>query len=151
MLKTATIIFFLFFLFLIAAPLLVRFRPRWVAAFNLKVTNRLTAPFVTWLPGFGVVTHVGRKSARLFRTPVNVFRAPGGFLIALTYGLNSQWVQNVLAAGGAELETRHTKYRLSAPTLVDDHTRRHFPLPVRLILRIIGATHFLQVASSRIA
>ncbi len=47
MLKTATIIFFLF---LIAAPLLVRFRPRWVAAFNLKVTNRLTAPFVTWLP-----------------------------------------------------------------------------------------------------
>ena len=55
MLKIATIIFFLL---LIAAPLLVRFRPRWVAAFNLKVTNRLTAPFVTWLPGFGVVTHV---------------------------------------------------------------------------------------------
>jgi deazaflavin-dependent oxidoreductase (nitroreductase family) len=148
MLKTATITFLLL---LPAAPLLVRFRPRWVAAFNLKVTNRLTAPFVTWLPGFGVITHVGRKSARLFRTPVNVFRAPGGFFIALTYGPNSQWVQNVLAAGGGELETRRTKHRLSDPTLVDDPTRHHFPLPVRFVLRIIGATHFLQVSSSRIA
>lgn len=148
MLKTATIVFFLL---LIAAPLFVRFRPRWVAAFNLKVTNRLTAPFVTWLPGFGVITHVGRKSARLFRTPVNVFRAPGGFFIALTYGPNSQWVQNVLAAGGGELETRRTKYRLSAPTLVDDPTRHHFPPPVRFVLRIIGTTHFLQVSSFRIA
>ena len=148
--KFATIIL-IFFLLLISAPLLVRFRPRWVAAFNLKVTNRLTAPFVTWLPGFGLITHVGRKSARTFQTPVNVFRAPGGFFIALTYGPKSQWVQNVLKAGGAELETRRTKYRLSAPTLVDDPTLHHFPLPVRFVLRIIGATHFLQVSSSRIA
>jgi hypothetical protein len=27
-------------------------------------------------PGFGILTHVGRKSGRLYRTPVNVFRAP---------------------------------------------------------------------------
>lgn len=148
MLKIATLVLFLL---LIAAPLLVRFRPRWVAAFNLKVTNRLTAPFATWLPGFGVISHVGRKSARLFRTPVNVFRAPEGFFIALTYGPNSQWVQNVLAAGGGELETGRTKYRLSAPTLVHDPTRRRFPLPVRVALLIIGASHFLQVSSSRIA
>ncbi|HET7890987.1 MAG TPA: nitroreductase family deazaflavin-dependent oxidoreductase [Candidatus Sulfotelmatobacter sp.] len=148
MLKIATLVLFLL---LIAAPLLVRFRPRWVAAFNLKVTNRLTAPFATWLPGFGVISHVGRKSARLFRTPVNVFRAPEGFFIALTYGPNSQWVQNVLAAGGGELETGRTKYRLSAPTLVHDPTRRRFPPPVRVALLIIGASHFLQVSSSRIA
>ena len=148
MLKTATIIFLLL---LTAAPLLLRLRPRWVAAFNLKVTNRLTAPFVTWLPGFGVITHVGRKSGSLFRTPVNVFRIPGGFLIALTYGPNSQWVQNVLAAGSAKLETRRTNYRLSTPTLVDDPTCNRFPQPVRFVLRIIGATHFLQVSSFRIA
>jgi hypothetical protein len=34
---------------------------------------------------------------------VNVFRAPDGFLIALTYGLDSEWVKNVLAAGDASL------------------------------------------------
>ena len=61
-------------LFAICAPLLVRFRPRWVAAFNLAVTNRITGPFVPWLPGFGLLTHVGRKSGRTFHTPINVFR-----------------------------------------------------------------------------
>ncbi len=145
MLKTAVIIFFLFLI----PPLLLRFRPRWVAAFNLKVTNRLTAPFVTWLPGFGVITHIGRKSRRVFRTPVNIFRAPEGFLIALTYGPNSQWVQNVLAAGTAELETRRTRFHLSAPTVIHDPTRRRFPLIVRIALRILGATDFLQVASAQ--
>jgi hypothetical protein len=101
-----------FVLFLIAVPLLLRFRPKWVAGFNLVVTNRITGPFATWLPGFGVVTHIGRKSGRRFRTPVNVFHTPEGFVIALTYGPESQWVQNVLAAGGAELETRHHRTTL---------------------------------------
>jgi deazaflavin-dependent oxidoreductase (nitroreductase family) len=146
MLKTAAIIFFLFLI----PPLLLRFRPRWVAAFNLKVTNRITAPFATWLPGFGVISHIGRKSARPYRTPVNVFPTPDGFLIALTYGPNSHWVQNVLAAGSAELETRRTKYHLSAPQVVHDPTRHRFPLVVRIVLRIIGATDFLQVSSSQI-
>ena len=146
MLKTAAIIFFL----LLIPPLLLRFRPRWVAAFNLKVTNRITAPFATWLPGFGVITHIGRKSARPFHTPVNVFPTPEGFLIALTYGPNSQWVQNVLAAGTAEIVTRRTKYHLSNPTVVHDPTRRHFPLVVRIALGIIGATDFLQASSTQI-
>jgi deazaflavin-dependent oxidoreductase (nitroreductase family) len=146
MLKTAAIIFFL----LLIPPLLLRFRPRWVAAFNLKVTNRITAPFATWLPGFGVITHIGRKSARPFHTPVNVFPTPEGFLIALTYGPTSQWVQNVLAAGSAEIETRRTKYHLSNPTVVHDPTRHHFPLIVRIVLGIIGATDFLQASGSQI-
>jgi len=91
---------------LLAGILLMRFRKRWLAAFNLAVTNRISSRFAPRLPGFGIVTHVGRKSGRVYRTPVNVFRAPNGFLIALTYGRESEWVKNVLAAGGCELETR---------------------------------------------
>lgn len=64
--------------------LLIRFRKRWVAAFNLAVTNRITSRFAVRLPGFGILTHVGRKSGKVYRTPVNVFRAPEGFLIALS-------------------------------------------------------------------
>jgi integrase/recombinase XerD len=45
---------------------------------------------------------------------VNVFRASNGFIIALTYSSQSEWVKNVLAAGGCELKTRGKKYRLSA-------------------------------------
>jgi deazaflavin-dependent oxidoreductase (nitroreductase family) len=99
---------------LVAPILLIRFRKRWVAAFNLAVTNRITSPFAARLPGFGILTHVGRKSGRVYRTPVNVFRAPEGFLIALTYGRESEWVRNVVTAGACQLETRGVRYQLSA-------------------------------------
>jgi hypothetical protein len=33
---------------------------------------------------FGILTHVGRKSGKVDRTPINVFRASNGFIIALT-------------------------------------------------------------------
>jgi deazaflavin-dependent oxidoreductase (nitroreductase family) len=144
-----TTAFILLLAFLLAPILLIRFRKRWVAAFNLAVTNRITGRFADRLPGFGILTHVGRKSGRVYRTPVNVFRAPEGFLIALTYGRESEWVKNIAAAGGCELETRGVVYRLSVPTIVHDPTRRRFPLPVRIVLRLIGATDFMQLSTSR--
>jgi deazaflavin-dependent oxidoreductase (nitroreductase family) len=134
---------------LLAPVLLIRFRKRWVAAFNLAVTNRITSRFADRLPGFGILTHVGRKSGKVYRTPVNVFRAPEGFLIALTYGRESEWVKNVLAAGGCKLETRGVRYLLSAPTIVHDPSRRRFPFPVRTILGLIGANEFMQLSISR--
>jgi deazaflavin-dependent oxidoreductase (nitroreductase family) len=135
--------------FLMAPILLIRFRKRWVAAFNLAVTNRITSRFAARLPGFGILAHVGRKSGRVYRTPVNVFRAPEGFLIALTYGQESEWVKNVVAAGSCELATRGVQHQLSAPTIVHDPTRRRFPIPVRIVLRLIGATDFMQLSTSR--
>lgn len=133
----------------LAPILLIRFRKRWVAAFNLAVTNRITGPFAGRLPGFGMLTHVGRNSGRVYHTPVNVFRTPEGFLIALTYGQQAHWVQNVLAAGACRVETRGVVYELSAPVVVHDTSRRRFPFPVGLVLRIIGATDFLQLSACR--
>jgi len=126
--------------------LLIRFRKRWVAGFNLAVTNRITSRFADRMPGFGILTHVGRKSGRVYHTPVNVFRAPDGFFIALTYGRESEWVKNVVAAGGCQLETRGVVYQLIRPTIVSDRTRRRFPPIVRTILAIIGANDFMQLS-----
>jgi len=137
-------------LLLVVVPiLLIRLRKRWVAAFNLAVTNRITSRFAARLPGFGILTHIGQKSGTVYRTPVNVFRAPEGFLIALTYGRESEWVRNVIAAGGYELETRGVQYQLYSPTIVHDRTRRRFPIPVRIVLRLIGADDFMQLSASR--
>src|SRR5580704_19537638 len=131
---------------LLAPILLIRFRKRWVAAFNLAVTNRITSRFADRLPGFGILTHVGRKSGRVYRTPVNVFRAPEQFIIALTYSSQSEWVKNVVAAGGCKLKTRGKKYQLSAPKIVRDPTRRRFPIPVRIVLRIVGADEYMELS-----
>jgi deazaflavin-dependent oxidoreductase (nitroreductase family) len=92
-----------------------------------------------YLPGFGVVVHTGRKTHRPYRTPVNVFRRPGGYVIALTYGPDADWVRNVLASGGCTLETRGRTLRLTRPRLFHDERRRAVPAPLRLIGGVLGA------------
>jgi len=126
--------------------LMMRFRKRWLAKINIAFTNRISGLFAGWLPGFGILTHVGRKSSKVYRTPVNVFRTSNGFIIALTYSSQSEWVKNVLAAGGCELKTRGKKYQLSSPNVVHDPTRRRFPIPVRFVLRIVGADEYMELS-----
>jgi deazaflavin-dependent oxidoreductase (nitroreductase family) len=131
--------------------LLMRFRKRWLAEINIVLTNPITSLFAGWLPGFGILTHVGRKSRKVYGTPVNVFRAPNGFTIALTYSSQSEWAKNVLAASGCELKTRGEKYHLSAPKVVRDPTRQRFPFPVRVWLRVVGADEYIELSGSATA
>jgi len=62
----------------LAAILLMRFRKRWLAAFNLAVTNRISSRFAPRLPGFGIVTHVGRKSGPGLPDTSECFSSAGG-------------------------------------------------------------------------
>jgi deazaflavin-dependent oxidoreductase (nitroreductase family) len=117
--------------------------PRWLARFNRHVTNRLTKLFVTRTRAFGVVVHRGRRSGRTFRTPVNVFPQRDGYVIALTYGPEADWVRNVLAAGQCELETRGRVMRLYSPRLVHDEQRRLMPPLVRAMLGIAHVHDFM--------
>ena len=113
--------------------------------FNRRVTNRLTRPLARRLPGFGVVVHRGRKSGHQFETPVNVFTAPDGYTIALTYGADSQWVKNVLTAGGCELITRGRRRELTSPEIVRDAQQRLVPRGLRPFLRFMRVTEFLRL------
>jgi deazaflavin-dependent oxidoreductase (nitroreductase family) len=101
--------------------------PRSLARFNKRFTNRLTSKVAGHLPGFAIVSHVGRKSGRIYRTPVNAFRTDGGYIIALTYGAQSDWVKNVLAAGSCELQTRGRRVRLFDPCIVTDESKGWAP------------------------
>jgi deazaflavin-dependent oxidoreductase (nitroreductase family) len=117
--------------------------PKRVAHFNRRVTNRLTRHVAWWAPGFAIVTHVGRRSGRLYRTPVNIFRRDDRYVFALTYGKDSDWVRNVLAAGGCTVETRRTTVELTAPELVHDPQRSLVPAPVAKALGLIRVDDFL--------
>jgi hypothetical protein len=55
-------------------------------------------------------------------------------------------MKNVLAAGGCELKTRGKKYQLSTPNVVRDPWRRRFPIPVRLVSRIVGADEYMELS-----
>ncbi|HMF82277.1 MAG TPA: nitroreductase family deazaflavin-dependent oxidoreductase [Acidimicrobiia bacterium] len=119
--------------------------PRAVARINRDVTNHVSRPLARHLPGFAVVTHVGRRSGRTYRTPVNMFRDGERYVFALTYGADSQWVKNVMAAGSCEVRTQGTTVRLCEPRIFTDPDRRLVPAPVRLVLRILDVSDFLSM------
>lgn len=120
---------------------------RRVARFNTRVTNRVTRHIAGWIPGFAIVTHVGRRSGRVYHTPVNVFRHGDRYVFALTYGPESDWVRNVIAAGGCEIRTRRTNIELRHPQRFSDPSRRLVPIPARWMLRLGSVAEFLALTS----
>jgi deazaflavin-dependent oxidoreductase (nitroreductase family) len=123
--------------------------PKAVASFNKRVTNRITGPFAEHLPGFAVVRHVGRSSGNEYGTPVNVFHDGDEYVFALTYGADVDWVKNVEAARGCEIETRGRTVRLVEPRRFTDPDRRRVPAPVRAILGVIDVDEFLVMRGVR--
>ena len=117
--------------------------PRRLAKFNLVVTNRVLGPLARYVPGFAVVSHVGRRSGRTYRTPVSLYRRGDGYVIALMYGADSQWVRNVVAAGGADIETRGRRLHLVGPEVVRDPSRSLVPRAVRVPIGLVDVDEFM--------
>jgi deazaflavin-dependent oxidoreductase (nitroreductase family) len=96
-------------------------------------------------PGFGLIVHRGRKSGQEYRTPVNVFPNGNDFIVALTYGRESEWVRNVLANGGCTLVTRGQSIPLTQPKLIHDTSRQTVPGHVRPMLGLLKVNDFLEL------
>jgi len=122
--------------------------PSRVARWNKAGLNRITRHVAPWMPGFGLVVHRGRRSGREYQTPVNVFPADDGFIIALTYGADTDWVKNVQAAGGCELRTRGRVLRVGSPRVYHDETRHGIRPLEREMLRLLGVADFLSVKTT---
>lgn len=120
------------------------FSPR-MARLNKAGLNRLTRRIAPRMRMLGVVQHRGRRSGRTFQTPVNVFPQPGGLVIALTYGTDTDWVRNVLGAGGCTVLTRGRAFDLVNPQIYHDGLRQGIrPLEAR-VLRLLGVADFLSL------
>jgi len=119
--------------------------PRRVARWNKVGLNRVIKHVAPQVPGLGVVVHRGRRTGRQYQTPVNVFREGDGYIIALTYGPDADWVKNVEAAGGCELKTRGRVLRMAQPRVYRDETRRGIRPVERQALRLIGVADFLSL------
>jgi hypothetical protein len=90
-----------------------------VRRFNKAVTNRFQLR-VAGRPGAyaSVIRHRGRESGRIYETPVVPFPTDDGFVIALPYGPNTDWVRNLFASGSAELVTEGSTYPVERPEVV---------------------------------
>jgi deazaflavin-dependent oxidoreductase (nitroreductase family) len=91
---------------------------RGVARFNRAVNNPIQRQYAWLLPPWVLICHRGRRSGRLYRTPVNAYKRGRTLAIVILYGERSDWVQNVLA-GGAQVVRGGRTYDLISPTVVD--------------------------------
>lgn len=92
--------------------------PRGVAQFNRRVTNPAARAITPWLPNLGTLEHVGRKSGKRYRTPLLVFTTEEGYAILIGYGLQTDWLKNVLAGGPTVLHKRGHAVTLTDPRVV---------------------------------
>lgn len=117
--------------------------PRFVRPITQHLVNPVTRRVAGRLPGFAILSVVGRKTGRTYSIPMNIFRRGDRYALALTYGSDVHWVQNVLAAGRVDARTMGRTIHLVDPRLVGDEGRAFLPLPVRLLLRLLGVGEFM--------
>jgi deazaflavin-dependent oxidoreductase (nitroreductase family) len=121
-----------------------------VRRFNRNVTNPRVLR-TAGAPGASasVIRHVGRVSGRPYETPVGPVAVGDDYVIALPYGPETDWVRNVIAAGGATLVHEGRQVSVDRPevvatsAVVDD-----LPASERRTLRIFGVAQCLRVRTA---
>lgn len=92
--------------------------PRAFARFNRKVANPVVRLVAGWLPPLATIRHRGRTTGREFATPVLAFARPEGLVVGVLYGTTSDWVNNLLVAGRAQVKRRGKVRECRQPRLV---------------------------------
>jgi deazaflavin-dependent oxidoreductase (nitroreductase family) len=118
----------------------------------LTVGTRLFNPLLGHLAGrrsaplFAVVRHRGRRSGRLYATPVAARRVSDGFVIPLTFGQEADWFRNIQTAGSGVIRWRGVEYGVVEPEVVDRATARSaFPLVLRALIPVFGIAEFVHL------
>jgi deazaflavin-dependent oxidoreductase (nitroreductase family) len=117
-----------------------------LARINRRGPNQVIRSFAGWVAPMAVVVHRGRRSGRRYRTPVMAFRLDDGYVIALFYGAERDWVRNVLAAGGCTLQRAGRQVEATRPERLSVGAGAALvPAPVRLVLPMLRVTALLRL------
>ncbi len=121
--------------------------PTRLAGLNRRLANPIARRFAGRVPPLAIVGHTGRRTGTAYRVPVMAFAHGDGYVIALTYGPEADWVRNVLARGACTLERGGRTISLGAPRLIGpDDALPILPAAVRTVLRILRVGSFLQLS-----
>ena len=129
-------------------------RRKWPPVLDtVRRLNRRTKPLVLTSAGnqgayASVVKHTGRTSGRSYETPVVVAATEDGFVIALPYGSNTDWLKNVCASGSATVVTEGQTYEVDRPAIVPiEEATPYFRATEQRLHRQFGVADCLRVRS----
>ena len=118
----------------------------------VRAAARLINPLILliagrrWMPILGILCHRGRRSGRMYATPLGMRPMGSSFFMPRTFGENAAWYQNVLASGWCVVTYRGREYTLIDPALVDYATAAPaFPRYELLQFRLVGINEYLRL------
>jgi hypothetical protein len=96
-----------------------------------------------WFRAYSIVRLVGRTTGWQYRNPVSAYPLGDGFVIAVLYGIESNWVRNVMAAGRFTLQTKGRDYPLERPEIIAPaQALPAYPALYRRMMRTRNIQHF---------
>src|SRR5690242_11857227 len=95
------------------ARAVVRFFARFINPLTLLVAGR------SWMPIVGVMRHQGRRSGRMYTTPLGMRRSGESFYMPLTFSEHAGWYRNVKAAARAQVTYAGHDYTVVEPEVID--------------------------------
>jgi deazaflavin-dependent oxidoreductase (nitroreductase family) len=117
-----------------------------LARFNRRGPNRVIGLIAgRRLSPVAFMVHQGRRSGRRYRTPVMPLPLADGFLVALPYGPDRDWVRNVVSAGRGTLVRGRRSFELEHPRMLDAAGAAPLlPAALRPALRVVPGMRFLR-------
>jgi deazaflavin-dependent oxidoreductase (nitroreductase family) len=121
-----------------------------LARFNRRGPNRIIGTIAgRRLSPVAFMIHQGRRSGRLYRTPVMPLPLRDGFLVSLPYGRKRDWVRNVFAAGRCTLVRGGRRFELTDPRLLDAAGAvMLLPAALRPALRAVPGIRFVRLSQA---
>ena len=117
-----------------------------------RALARRTAPLSRALAGhrfftlWAVLNHRGRRSGRDYAIPIAIRVSDDAFTIALPWGEETQWVRNVLAAGGCTIRWNGADHAATDPRVIGIAEAADAFHPIqRWILRAARVRSFIRL------
>ena len=98
------------------------------------------------IPVWAVVRHRGRRSGRMFATPVAIGHRGDALFIPLPFGTGADWLRNVRSAGGCVIRWNGAEHEMTDPEIVDEAVGvAAFNAAERWALRRLGIRGILRL------
>ena len=112
-----------------------------------RIFNPLAVRFAgsRYVPLWAIIRPRGRRSGRLYATPVAIAHSADALIVPLPFGADADWCRNVRAAGACVMRWKGREHQMIEPEIIEDSALPAFATWERAALSALGIKRFLRL------